>query len=52
MQESVDEGEKEVDEMVGKVIKRGQSYDIEFLLGVVISYKEMKQDWYSKGLNL
>ena len=39
MQESADEGETKVDEVVGKVNNRRQSYYIGFQLGVVISYE-------------
>ena len=39
------EGEIEVDEVVGKVIKRSQYYDISFQIGFVLSYKYMKLDW-------
>ena len=52
MQEAADSGETDVDEVLGKFIKSRQSYDISFQLGVVISYEDMKQDFYSKDLNL
>ena len=52
MQEAEYEGETEVGEVVEKVIKKRQSYNIDFHLGVVISYEEMNQYWDSKGLNL
>ena len=38
--------------MVQKVIKKRQSYDIAFQIGVVVSCKEMKQYLNSKFLNL
>ena len=41
MQESKYEGETEVDEVVGKVIKRRKSYNIAFLVGVIISHEEV-----------
>ena len=37
VQESADEGETEVDEVLGTVINRRKSYDIYFQIGVVIS---------------
>ena len=51
LQEAADEGETKVDEVVGTFIKMRQSYYIEFQIGVVISYEEMKQNWDSKCLN-
>ena len=39
VQEAEYEGESEVDEVVGKVIKRRKSYNIAFLIGVIISHK-------------
>ena len=42
MQESEYEGETEVDEVVVKVIKRRKYYNITFLVGVIISHKEIK----------
>ena len=42
VQESADEGETKVDEVVGKCIKRRKSYKISFQIGVFISYEEMK----------
>ena len=41
MQESEYEGETEVDELVGKVIKRSTSYNISFPIGVIISHEEI-----------
>ena len=41
MQEDEYEGENEVDEVVGKVIKRRKSYNIAFPVGVVISNEEI-----------
>ena len=38
MKEATDEGETEVDEVVGKVIKRRKSYNISFQLAFSISY--------------
>ena len=38
MQEAEYEGETEVDEVVGKVIKRRKLYNIAFLIGVIISH--------------
>ena len=38
VQESEYEGETEVDEVVGKVITRRKSYNIAFLIGVIISH--------------
>ena len=46
-----DEVKTNVDEVVRKVIKWRQSYDIAFYIWVIISYEKMKQYWYSKGLN-
>ena len=42
MQEAEYEGETEVDEVVGKVIKRRKSYNIAFQIGVIISHEEIK----------
>ena len=42
MQEDEYEGETEVDKVVGKVLNRRKSYNIDFLLGVIISHKEIK----------
>ena len=42
VQEGADEGETEVDEVVGKVIKRRKSYDIDFQIGFIISHKDIK----------
>ena len=42
MQESEYEGETEVDEVVVKVLKRRISYNISFLIGVIISHKYIK----------
>ena len=41
MQEAADEGETEVDEVVGKFIKRRKFYNIFFQLRVLISYEDM-----------
>ena len=41
MQEYEYEGETEIDEVVVKVIKRRKSYNIDFLVGVIISHKEI-----------
>ena len=41
MQDVVNEGETEVDEVVCKVIKRRKSYNISFQIGFFISYEEM-----------
>ena len=41
MKESAYKGETEVDEVVGKVIKRSKFYDIDFQIGVIISYEEI-----------
>ena len=41
MQESEYEDETEVDEVLVKVIKRRKSYNIAFLVGVIISHTEM-----------
>ena len=42
VQKSEYEGKTEVDEVVGKVIKRRKSYNIEFLIGIIISHEEIK----------
>ena len=52
VQEASDKVQIKFDEVVGKAIKGSKSYDITFWLGVVISYKQMKQDWGSKGMKL
>ena len=49
--EAADEGETKVDEVVGKFIRRRQSYYTDFQIGVVISYEYMKQYWDPKCLN-
>ena len=41
MQEAEYEGENEFYEVVGKVIRRRKSYNISFLVGVIISHEEM-----------
>ena len=41
MQEAEYEGETEVDEVLVKVIKRRESYNISFLIGDIISHKEI-----------
>ena len=40
--ESEYEGETEVDEVVGRVIKRRKFYNISFQIGVVISHEDIK----------
>ena len=52
MQEAVDEGKTEDDEVVGKVINSSKSYYIVFQIGFVVSYEEMNQYLDSKYLNL
>ena len=42
VQEAEYEDETEVDEVVRKFIKRRKSYNIAFLLGVIISHEEIK----------
>ena len=42
VQEAVDEGKTEFDEVVGKFIKMRNSYKISFWLGFFISYEVMK----------
>ena len=42
MKEYSYKGETEVNEVLGKVIKRRKSYNIAFRIGVVISHKEIK----------
>ena len=42
VKKSAYEGETEVDEVVGKGIKRSKSYNIEFQIGVIISHEEIK----------
>ena len=41
MKEAAYDGETRVDEVVGKVIKRGRSYTIDFQIGVIILYEEI-----------
>ena len=41
MQEAEYEGETKVNEVVGKVIKRSKSYNIAFLIGIIISQEEI-----------
>ena len=41
MQEAEYEGESEVDEVVGKVIRSSKPYNIDFMIGVIISHKEI-----------
>ena len=41
MQEAEYEGETNVGEVVGKVIKRRKSYNIAFQIGVIISHNEV-----------
>ena len=41
VQESEYKDETDVDEVAGKVIKRRKSYNIAFLVGVIISHKEI-----------
>ena len=42
MQEAAYEGETEVDEVVDKVIKSRESYNIDFRIRVIISHEEIK----------
>ena len=42
MQEAEYEGETEVDEVVGKVIKRSKFYNIAFPKGFIISHEDIK----------
>ena len=42
MQEVKYEVKTEVDEVLGKVIKRRESYNIAFPVGVIISHEEIK----------
>ena len=42
MKESEYEGETEVDEVVGKFIKRRKSYNISIPVGVIISNEEIR----------
>ena len=42
MQESTYDGETEVDEVVGKVIKRRKYYNIAFQIGFLISHEDIK----------
>ena len=44
LQEGAHEGETEVDEVVGEVIKRRKSYNIDFQIGIIISHEEIKWD--------
>ena len=44
MKESSYEGKTEVDEVVGKVIKRSKSDNIPFQIEAIISYEEIKWD--------
>ena len=41
MQEAEYEGETDSDEVVGKFIKRSKSYNIDFLIGVILSHEEI-----------
>ena len=41
VQEAKYEGETEVDEVVGKFIKRRKSYNVYFLVGFIISHEEI-----------
>ena len=41
VQEAAYEGETEVDEVVGRDIKRSKSYNISFQIGVIISHKDI-----------
>ena len=52
MQEYAFEFETDVDKVLVNVIKRNKSYDIVFRLGFFISYKNLNNDYNSKGLNL
>ena len=42
VQETEHEGETEVDEVVGKDIKRRKSYNISLPIGVILSHEEIK----------
>ena len=42
MKESAYEGETNVDEVLGKDIKRSKSYNIAFQIGVIISHEYIK----------
>ena len=42
VQKSEYEGETEVDEVAGKVIRRRKSYNISFPIGIIISHKGIK----------
>ena len=42
VKESSYEGETEVSEVLGNVIKRSKSYNNAFQIGVIISHKEIK----------
>ena len=42
MKEVAYEGETEVGEVVGKVVKRSKSYNIAFQIGVIISHEYIK----------
>ena len=52
MQESAQEGKTNIDEVIETVIKRRKYYNIDFQIGVIISHEEIKQDYYSKFMNL
>ena len=42
VKEATYEGETEVDEVIGKVIKSSKSYNISFRIGVIISQEDIK----------
>ena len=42
--DSAYEGKTDVDEVVGKVIKRRNSYNIAFQIGVMLSHEEINYD--------
>ena len=42
VKEDAYEGETDVDEVVGKLIKRSKSYNIAFQIRVIISHEEIK----------
>ena len=52
VQEAAYDGETNINEVVGKFINGRKSYYIDFQIGVVVSYEEIKQYWDSKCLNL
>ena len=52
VQESEYKGKTGVGEVVGKVVKRRKSYNIEFPIGVIISHEEINYYYDSKCLNL